>query len=81
MKQKGISSGWFDLEGLCSVADLEEDPGVQRNPPFASPMYDFGQFLDQKEAWWPYIRGTVCAPNYFRTPLLEILDPPLLLAE
>ena len=46
---------------ICySVADLEGDPGVQWNPPFASLMKDFVQCLDQNKAWWPYIRGTVC---------------------
>ena len=24
-----------------------------KEPPFATLMYDFGQFLDKKEAWWP----------------------------
>ena len=57
--------------------------GIQgcNGTPFASPMHDIGQFLDQKEAWWPYIRGTVCAPNYLRTPLSEILDLPLYILE
>ena len=52
-----------DCTLIHSVADLGGSRGA-KEPPFASLVKDFGKVLDQKEAWWSYIRGTVCAPNY-----------------